>query len=78
MPKTVTKSLQIAIADLEEFKRVYALRFPGGPPIKNGSLIRFMAIRGLEAFKAELATLPRLENPNDPDGREPKERKTAR
>lgn len=76
--KTIVRTVQIAPTDLEEFRRVYAERFRGGPPIKDASLIRFMAVRGCEAFKAELATLPRLENPDDPDGHEPKARKTSR
>lgn len=72
------RSVQIAPSDLEEFKRVYAERFKGGPPLKDASLIRFMAVRGCEAFKAELAMLPRLKNPDDPDGHEPKGHKNAR
>ena len=77
-PKNITRTLKIAASDLAEFKRVYAERFKGGPPLKDASLIRFMAVRGCEAFKAELATLPRLEHPDDPDGLEPKGRKNAR
>lgn len=76
--KNITRTLKIAASDLAEFKRVYAERFKGGPPLKDASLIRFMAVRGCEAFKAELATLPRLENPDDPDGHAPKGHKTSR
>jgi hypothetical protein len=76
--KTTIKSVPIALTDLAEMKVVYSTRFAGGPPLKDASLIRFMAIRGCEAFKAELATLPRLRNPDDPAGREPKANKTSR
>lgn len=75
--KTITRTLKLSVSDLAEFKRVYAERFAGGPPLKDASLIRFMSIRGCEAFKAELATLPRLQNLDDPDGREVRNNKKS-
>jgi len=77
--KNLVRTVTLAASDLTMFRAVYKKRFPDGPPMdKDSSLIRFMAVRGCQAFKAELATLPRLENPDDPDGHEPKGRKNAR
>lgn len=55
--KNVARTVKFSDEELEEFKRAYYERFEGCAPVSDSALLRYMAIRGCEALKADMATL---------------------
>lgn len=52
----VTRTTKISESELAEFRQVYFKKFTGAADVSDSALIRHMAIRGCEAFKAEINT----------------------